>query len=131
MYWIHRKYPRNGLLPANTKAEGWERAIRGTTAPSQQRIRDILEILARAPITPSIRELGQMVGLYSTSTVWGYLTSLQHHGLIQKEPGHPRHIHLTDAGWKFLEEQGSKLKKCPCCGGKGFIDTESHDNFSP
>lgn len=39
---------------------------------------------------PSIRELGTIVGLSSTSTVYRHLTKLKEGGYIVSEPGKPR-----------------------------------------
>lgn len=40
--------------------------------------------------SPTVREIGEAVGLFSSSTVHGHLTRLVELGLISKEDGKPR-----------------------------------------
>jgi repressor LexA len=41
---------------------------------------------------PTIREIGEAVGLRSSSTVYVHLRSLEKEGLIKRQPGCPRCI---------------------------------------
>ncbi|NPV92309.1 MAG: transcriptional repressor LexA [Firmicutes bacterium] len=43
---------------------------------------------------PSVREIGQAVGLYSSSTVHGHLRRLEEKGLIRRDPTKPRAIEI-------------------------------------
>jgi len=43
---------------------------------------------------PSVREIGQAVGLYSSSTVHGHLRRLEEKGLIRRDPTKPRAIEV-------------------------------------
>ena len=43
---------------------------------------------------PSIREIGEAVGLKSTSTVHGYLSRLKDKGYIEWEPQSPRTLRI-------------------------------------
>lgn len=45
---------------------------------------------------PSVREIGTAVGLKSSSTVHGYLNSLESKGYIRRDPAKPRAIEITD-----------------------------------
>lgn len=45
---------------------------------------------------PSVREIGQAVGLASSSTVHGHLERLEKKGLIRRDPTKPRAIELLD-----------------------------------
>src|SRR3954452_20782760 len=45
---------------------------------------------------PSVREIGQAVGLASSSTVHGHLTRLEQKGLIRRDPTKPRAIEVLD-----------------------------------
>lgn len=45
---------------------------------------------------PSVREIGLAVGLKSSSTVHGYLNSLEGKGYIRRDPTKPRAIEITD-----------------------------------
>ncbi|MFC2639099.1 MAG: transcriptional repressor LexA [Mitsuokella sp.] len=45
---------------------------------------------------PSVREIGQAIGLKSSSTVHGYLARLEASGLIKRDPAKPRAIDVLD-----------------------------------
>lgn len=45
---------------------------------------------------PSVREIGEAVGLASSSTVHGHLSRLEKKGLIRRDPTKPRAIEITD-----------------------------------
>lgn len=45
---------------------------------------------------PSVREIGQAVGLASSSTVHGHLARLESKGLIRRDPTKPRAIEILD-----------------------------------
>jgi repressor LexA len=45
---------------------------------------------------PSVREIGEAVGLASSSTVHGHLASLESKGLIRRDPTKPRAIEILD-----------------------------------
>ncbi len=46
---------------------------------------------------PSVREIGQLVGLSSSSTVQSHLRSLEKQGLIRRDPTKPRTLMMQDA----------------------------------
>jgi repressor LexA len=60
--------------------------------------REILEFIARQQADrgypPSVREIGEAVGLTSSSTVHAHLATLQKQGLIRKDPTKPRAIEI-------------------------------------
>lgn len=50
---------------------------------------------------PSVREIGEAVGLSSSSTVHSHLSKLEEHGLIRRDPTKPRAIDvLDDTPWR-------------------------------
>lgn len=53
---------------------------------------------------PTVREIGDGVGLASSSTVHGHLTRLQNKGFIQKKAEKTRAITVTDAGLQVLKQ---------------------------
>lgn len=61
-----------------------------------QRQRRILEVIrdavARQGYPPSVREIGQAVGLTSTSSVAHQLTTLERKGYIRRDPNRPRAV---------------------------------------
>lgn len=55
---------------------------------------------------PSVREIGQAVGLASSSTVHGHLSRLEEKGYIRRDPTKPRAIEIL-GGDTFKEETGA------------------------
>ncbi|WP_257613451.1 LexA family protein, partial [Oenococcus oeni] len=51
---------------------------------------------------PTVREIGEAVGLSSTSTVHGHIDRLEKHGLLHKDPTKPRAIEITEKGLRAL-----------------------------
>jgi repressor LexA len=47
---------------------------------------------------PSVREIGEAVGLASSSTVHGHLARLENKGLIRRDPTKPRAIEILETG---------------------------------
>lgn len=64
------------------------------------RQREILEFICRSVQTrgfpPSIREIGEAVGLSSSSTVHSHLRSLESKGFVRRNPSKPRSIEVLD-----------------------------------
>lgn len=54
--------------------------------------------------SPTVREIGQAVGLASSSTVHRYIDTLHQLGLVEHK-GLPRTLRLTEAGRRELEEE--------------------------
>lgn len=69
--------------------------------PLSSRQQEILEVVRRSVAErgypPSVREIGQEVGLASPSTVKHHLDALEKRGLIQRRPGSPRALDLRGA----------------------------------
>ena len=65
-----------------------------------KRQEDILEFIKEEVRTkgypPSVREIGEAVGLASSSTVHGHLNRLESKGLIRRDPTTPRAIEILD-----------------------------------
>lgn len=61
----------------------------------QQSILDFIkEEVDRRGFPPSVREIGQAVGLNSSSTVHGHLCKLEDLGYIRRDPAKPRTIEI-------------------------------------
>ncbi len=57
----------------------------------QRRILDVIrQFTAERGYPPSVREIGERVGLSSSSTIHAHLKSLEKHGLISRDPTKPR-----------------------------------------
>lgn len=52
---------------------------------------------------PSVREIGDRVGLYSTSSVYEHLKTLERKGYIEVKENSPRAIKVK--GYKFVKEE--------------------------
>jgi len=56
----------------------------------EEMLRFIRDVVGRRGYPPSIREIGEAVGLQSTSTVAHHLKALQRKGYLHRDPGRPR-----------------------------------------
>ena len=64
----------------------------------QQEIYDfVVSYAARHGYPPTVREIGEAVGLTSSSSVHAQLANLERRGLLTKDPTKPRAITLSDA----------------------------------
>lgn len=72
----------------------------------QQDILDFIKLEVKAKgYPPSVREIGEAVGLASSSTVHGHLARLESKGLIRRDPTKPRAIEILE-----MEETVPKQK---------------------
>jgi repressor LexA len=83
---------------------------------------------------PSVREIGEAVGLASSSTVHGHLERLEKKGLIRRDPTKPRAIEILG------QEDGSSnfalgVTRVPLIGkvtaGKPILATENIEDYFP
>ena len=63
---------------------------------------------------PSVREIGEAVGLKSTSTVHGHLTRMEKKGLLRRDAMEPRAIGLSAAFSPF--DENASLREIPVVG---------------
>ncbi|TQR21045.1 transcriptional repressor LexA [Psychrobacillus vulpis] len=66
----------------------------------------IKEEVRKKGYPPSVREIGEAVGLASSSTVHGHLARLESKGLIRRDPTKPRAIEILDDDHSLVEKQG-------------------------
>ncbi len=52
---------------------------------------------------PSVREIGDAIGITSTSTVHGHLARLEGRGLIRRDPTKPRAIEIIDDDFRMAQ----------------------------
>lgn len=83
---------------------------------------------------PSVREIGEAVGLASSSTVHGHLARLETKGLIRRDPTKPRAIEILE----FDEESNipkSKVVNVPVVGkvtaGQPITAVENIEEYFP
>jgi repressor LexA len=65
----------------------------------------IKEEVRKKGYPPSVREIGEAVGLASSSTVHGHLARLESKGLIRRDPTKPRAIEILDGLGSSAEKQ--------------------------
>lgn len=58
----------------------------------------IIKYIEHEGIAPTTREIGELAGLSSTSTVHGYLTRLEERGYITRRKESPRSIRVIKKG---------------------------------
>lgn len=90
-----------------------------TLSPKQQQIYDyIVSFQAQHGYPPSVREIGEAVGLKSPSTVHFHLKGLEEKGLITKAEGKTRAITVSGGtqGRPVAEEQDAHLNQVPVVG---------------
>jgi len=84
--------------------------------PRQQAILDFIkQHLRDKGFPPAVREIGQAVGLSSSSTVHAHLNSLEKKGYLQRDPLHPRAIAITD-GSEQPQQPAKEMVSIPIVG---------------
>jgi repressor LexA len=77
----------------------------------QRQILDIIDVSMRERgYPPSVREIGEKVGLTSPSTVHTHLASLQRLGLLRRDPTKPRAIEV-----RYDPNSGAAVERRPVC----------------
>jgi repressor LexA len=70
--------------------------MRDEPTDRQQQILEAINVMtAERGFPPSVREIGERVGLSSSSTVQAHLRTLEKHGLISRDPTKPRALTTT------------------------------------
>jgi repressor LexA len=83
---------------------------------------------------PSVREIGEAVGLASSSTVHGHLARLEKKGYIRRDPTKPRAIEILDDE-PFQREDHVSMIKVPVLGkvtaGQPITAIENIEEYFP
>jgi len=91
-----------------------------TTAELTGRQREIWSFLVdyvdRVGYPPTVREIGEAVGLASPSTVHAHLANLERAGLLRRDPTKPRALELVGREKKGNEALVAELPKLPLLG---------------
>jgi repressor LexA len=85
---------------------------------------------------PSVREIGEAVGLRSSSTVHGHLRRLESKGYIRRDPTKPRAIEIIEDGDQPAESLVTKkLVSVPLVGsvtaGQPILAVENIEDYVP
>ncbi|MDM5189340.1 transcriptional repressor LexA [Bacillus sp. DX4.1] len=100
----------------------------------QQDILDFIKLKVQEKgYPPSVREIGQAVGLASSSTVHGHLSRLEEKGYIRRDPTKPRAIEIL--GFDRLETDTQSVVHVPIVGkvtaGSPITAVESVEEHFP
>jgi len=72
------------------------------TEKKKQILKVIYQYIEANSISPTIRNIGDLVGIRSKSTVHAYIKNLEHEGLITKKESIPRSIVITEKGLELI-----------------------------
>lgn len=102
--------------------------------PRQRQVLDyIKEQVRRKGYPPSVREIGEAVGLSSSSTVHGHLARLEEKGMIRRDPTKPRAIEVL--GDEGLYPQRHPFVMVPLVGkvtaGEPILAVENIEDHFP
>lgn len=99
------------------------------------RQRQILEFIRKEVATkgypPSVREVGQAVGLSSSSTVHGHLNKLEERGYIRRDPTKPRAIELLDKAMPIRKDVTYAPVVGKVTAGAPILAVENIEDFFP
>ncbi|MGI6119962.1 MAG: transcriptional repressor LexA [Desulfosporosinus sp.] len=92
----------------------------------------IKEEIRKKGYPPSVREIGDAVGLLSSSTVHGHLQTLEDKGYIRRDPTKPRAIEILDTSSDIIDK---KVAHVPVVGrvaaGQPIFATENIEGTFP
>ncbi|CAM3521725.1 transcriptional repressor LexA [Marinicrinis lubricantis] len=84
---------------------------------------------------PSVREIGEAVGLASSSTVHGHLERLEKKGLIRRDPTKPRAIEILGSEEEGASDFSFAVSRVPLVGkvtaGTPILATENIEEYFP
>lgn len=84
---------------------------------------------------PSVREIGEAVGLASSSTVHGHLSRLEKKGYIRRDPTKPRAIEVLDLDADIMPSPDRKANYVPVIGkvtaGVPITAVENIEDYLP
>ena len=119
--------------PAPTPAPG------PTGGPLTTRQRQVLEFIdsevRQRGYPPSVREIGEAVGLSSPSTVHAHLAALQDKGYLRRDPSKPRAIEVTLEPSTGADVDRRPVRHVPLLGdvaaGTGVLAAEQVEELMP
>ncbi|PTX59955.1 repressor LexA [Melghirimyces profundicolus] len=105
-------------------------------SPRQQAILDYIKQEVREKgYPPSVREIGEAVGLASSSTVHGHLARLEKKGLIRRDPTKPRAIEVLGEEAREMPDLAAHTALVPLVGkvtaGEPITAVENVEEYFP
>lgn len=105
------------------------------TKRQQQILNFIKSEVRKKGYPPSVREIGEAVGLASSSTVHGHLARLEKNGFIRRDPTKPRAIEIIDPADKEFRNIEEKTTLVPVIGkvtaGTPITAVENIEDYIP
>jgi repressor LexA len=109
--------------------------VEGLTERQRQTLEYIAEAVAERGYPPSVREIGQAMGLASSSTVHSHLQALQKKGYLRIDPTKPRAIEVLFDADTGLAAERSPARSVPLLGriaaGTPIMAEEHVDEIYP
>jgi repressor LexA len=113
--------------------------VRRRFAGLSERQRQVLEYIDQSVrergYPPSVREIGEAVGLSSPSTVHAHLAALQDKGFLRRDPTKPRAMDLVYEPMSAAPVERATVRYVPLVGdvaaGTGVLATESIEETLP
>src|SRR6478736_4447038 len=108
-------------------------------APLTERQREVLDFIdaevQKRGYPPSVREIGEAVGLSSPSTVHAHLAALQDKGYLRRDPSKPRAIEVTLEPSTGADIDRRPVRHVPLLGdvaaGTGVLAVEQVEELMP
>ena len=92
-------------------------AMRQDLTDRQRQILDLItEKVSTRGYPPSVREIGEAVGLSSPSTVHSHLSALERYGYLRRDPSKPRAIEVIDDGTPEASLHRAPVRDVPLVG---------------
>jgi repressor LexA len=110
--------------------------IRATLTDRQRQVLDFIDSeVRRRGYPPSVREIGEAVGLSSPSTVHAHLAALQDKGYLKRDPTKPRAIEVALEPSTGAAVERRPVKHVPLLGdvaaGTGVLAAENMEELLP
>lgn len=107
-----------------------------TLTPRQQQVLSFIDAeVRRRGYPPSVREIGEAVGLSSSSTVHGHLAALQGKGYLRRDPTKPRAIEVCFEPGTGAVAERRPVRHVPLVGdvaaGTGVLAAENIEETLP
>lgn len=121
----------------NSYQDGEVNVRMGISRRQQQILEFIATTVSAKGYPPSVREIGDSVGLSSSSTVHGHLSRLEELGYIRRDPTKPRAIELlrAPAGFRPPLQSDDQVAYVPILGriaaGQPILAVENIDDTFP
>lgn len=77
-----------------------------TITPRQAQVLTLIHALTE-PRGPTMREVGEVIGVTSSCTVFRHVEALERKGLVTRQPGKARGLLVTEEGRKLLREESA------------------------